>query len=424
MMKKKALGILTTAALAFTLAAPSVFADESSSATVTRGQFFKQVTDHLKLQSTEAGIALPKDVSADSAYAGTVRALLERKIIDGYPDGTFRTEQPITKEEAGYVLARLLGVDDREAAEQLSSKFGVSFGSGAAISAETAAKAIRSALTSDASALDWFHKSSAKHLELTSFAAAMEQQIKITTRPAAAEGLNSTTPEAVTTTAKNEVVYHKDQGIHLKLSAAIPGLDGGAMDLKVEQYIVPQGTFMKMTNPLTKQDQWMNLSKQMPYGFAEMMALQKNSLELNKMFSDKYFFYRDLGSEEKDGKKLHKIEVNGKISSIADIVKTMSAIVPDQNSLQSLIQTPGMDQMSVAMNGTMWIDEKTLLMEKMDARMSLKYGDAKDIPIEKMDMTMTTSYKDFDKIDQITVPAEALNAPEPPAGIPPLPTAN
>lgn len=407
-MKKKARVVITTAALALMLAAPAVFAapDNEGVSGVTRGQFFKQITDQLKLVPANASTPLPKDVSADSVYADTVRVLIERGIIDGYSDGTFRTERPITGQEAGLVLGRFLGINDTEAAAQLESGFGVSLGEGDSVNPASAAQAIQSALASDPSAQAFLEKSQAAQELLTSFSAHIIQETQLKWRA----GSDNLPNEPMRVAAESELAYDKDSGMHI-VSTMIPPAAGNDSKVEVEQYIVPDGSFFKTTDPVSKQPKWFNVSNQMPYSFNDLMAIKQKSLELNKALN-KSFFYRDLGSEQQDGKTLRKIGLYGKISSLDDFLAVMGSVETDKSVLSKLTQNPELRGMSVSINGTVYMDEQTLLPEQLTMNMSLHYPDGAGIPIEQTDMHETVIYKEFNTVKPITLPEEAKQAPE------------
>ena len=53
------------------------------------------------------------DVSNDQPYASAVSQLTERKIIGGYPDGTFKPEASITRGQAAAIIAKLLNLDTK-----------------------------------------------------------------------------------------------------------------------------------------------------------------------------------------------------------------------------------------------------------------------------------------------------------------------
>ena len=77
----------------------------SPNGTITRAQVAALLARAYELESTGNKPAL-KDV-ADQWYADDVQALVDNGIIKGYEDGTFRGDQPVTREQLAVMLQRL-----------------------------------------------------------------------------------------------------------------------------------------------------------------------------------------------------------------------------------------------------------------------------------------------------------------------------
>ncbi|MEF3313173.1 S-layer homology domain-containing protein [Paenibacillus sp. GYB004] len=406
---KKPLTLASTALLALSLSATPVLAANTASpeSSVTRGQFFKQVTDYLEMTpGSGSSVKLPSDITKDSPYASSVQALIERQIIDGYPDGTFRPDQPITKQEASYVLARFLGLEDNAALDQLKSKFGVSLEDQSVLLSSSTQEAIRLSLENDPKVVKWLEQSYAEQAKLKSYKMVMDQKVKVLLKEALP------IPGDLQTSMKSEAAFDSAKGMHMTMKMEMPIPGTPAMDM--EQYLVPEGTFMKIPDPDgTGSAKWVNMSKQMPFTFEQLMELQKNSASMNQAMMNKMFFYRDLGTETVGGKTMRKIGVNGKIGDMKQIMEALTKAMPDNSMFQSLPETPELQNMTMSMHGTMWINEMTMLTEKMDVAMKINYNsDSADIPLQGMDMSMAAQYTSFNEPVDIVLPAEAKNAEE------------
>jgi hypothetical protein len=407
---KKPLTMASAALLALSISAASVSAaDVSTETPVTRGQFIKQVADYLQLSPQNGGASLPSDISAQSPYAGPVQALIERQIIDGYPDGTFRPDQPITSPEAGYILARFLGFEDAAALERLEEKFGIRFDNAAIVLPDAAQQAIRTSLASDSKIREWLKQSSIKQTELKSFRVDMEQNMKIRLAPGQAE------TAGMETTVRSASLFDLAKGMHMSMSMSVPG---EANSMELEQYIVPGGSYMRLPDAATGGASWVNTTKQMPFTFEQLLQLQKDSVSLNQSLMNNAFFYRDLGTEQLDGRTMKKIEINGKLHDLKQIWSALGSAMNDQSMLQSLADSADLQNMSLSMNGTMWVDEATQLTAKMETAMSIRYGASETMPLEGMDMTVAAVYKDFNEPVEIVLPETAKNAPEMTAQLP------
>lgn len=71
---------------------------------ITRAQAAKILAGILKLNTTNAQATFT-DVPVSYEHYGAIAALAERKIINGYTDGTFKPNQPITRAQMAKILA-------------------------------------------------------------------------------------------------------------------------------------------------------------------------------------------------------------------------------------------------------------------------------------------------------------------------------
>ncbi|WP_138754173.1 S-layer homology domain-containing protein [Paenibacillus sinopodophylli] len=74
---------------------------------VTRAEFASMIAKGLGLNEDSSAITF-SDVSKESWYAGAVGAMSSRGFISGYSDGSFKADQKITREEEAVILARVL----------------------------------------------------------------------------------------------------------------------------------------------------------------------------------------------------------------------------------------------------------------------------------------------------------------------------
>lgn len=74
-------------------------------ATITRGQAAKILANILNLD-TSLKVQKFKDVSSNHEYAGAINALVEKGIIQGYPDGTFKPNQNLTRGQMAKIIVK------------------------------------------------------------------------------------------------------------------------------------------------------------------------------------------------------------------------------------------------------------------------------------------------------------------------------
>ncbi|BFT69072.1 DUF6612 family protein [Paenibacillus sp. P36] len=401
------MSLLSTLGLTLALPTLSVSAAAADdSALITRGQFIKQITDELKLTPVNKQTVLPTDVSLDSPYADTVRIMRERHILQGYSDGTFRLEQAVSPAEASLILGRFLGLADSKASTVLKSDYSVDFsGQTAGITLDTAGAAIKKALANDTSVSSWLVADPTSPTDLKTFRGHMEMGMHILLYPNAGSPLNN-----LQTTVKSDISYNKDQGLHQSITTAVPGSDMVMKTINMEQYMVSQGTFMSMPNATNDGVEWYDMSKQVPFTFEQVMELQKKSMDVSKTLVTPYFFYKDLGTTEKDGQKQRKVSIRGKLTNTADIVKTLSGLGGSQDAFKEVLNSPALAGMSVSLSAVLTVDEQTKLPVSMDGDYIVEYGEDPNIPIEQVDMTMSMTYQDVNQPIDIQLPEEAKNA--------------
>jgi hypothetical protein len=372
---------------------------------ITRGQFIKQITDKLQLAPMNIQTTLPSDVSTESPYADAVRVMRERQILQGYSDGTFRLNQPVSRTEAAFILGRFLGLSDSQASSKLQADFGVDFGNEEGLNSSIAGAVIKQALANDSDIGTWLADDSTTKTELKTFRAHMDMKMNINFKPDA--GYNT---DSIQTEASSDIAYNAEQGIHQSVTTTAPGSDTLTRTVKMEQYTLSQGTFMSTPNGSNTGFVWLDMSKHTPFTFDQLMALQKKSIEMNKSLVTPYFFYKDLGSSEEAGKKQRKISIHGKLTNSADIMKTLGGIGGNQDMFKDILNSPAIAGMSVSLSTVLTLDEQTRLPIRMNSDYIIAYGEDPKNPIDHLDISMSIIYKDPNQPVDIVLPEEAKQA--------------
>lgn len=79
--------------------------------TITRAEYVKIVNNFFGYKQNTENVAKFSDVSSDDWFAPYVNEAVARGYITGFEDGTFKPQDPIRRQEATVILARILGID-------------------------------------------------------------------------------------------------------------------------------------------------------------------------------------------------------------------------------------------------------------------------------------------------------------------------
>ncbi|RXT04339.1 DUF6612 family protein [Ammoniphilus sp. CFH 90114] len=402
-MKRRLLALsLSTTLLAGTfIGSGSVSANSTEQDIVTRGAFIHTIVDQLQLPLQDQNAVLPQDVSTDSPYAHAIRVMKERKVIYGYGDGTVRLENSLKANEAYIIIAKILGTNP----EVLKNDYGISFAHDM-VTLDEAKAAIQKALVSDPTAHEWVIKSSEVMDKQDSFKANMTQDMNMVL----SQGLPEAPPmNTLNMTMKMEMEFKKDQGFRIVSNSKLPQpLTTGETEMKMEQYFVKDGMYMKMLNPETNQEEWMKMGSELPFTFDQMMEMQKNSVAYNQQMNNKYVFYRDLGTEVIDGKEMQKVSLQGRFTSMQEMLSLAGNLFSGQEMPAAMMEETGLEELR--MSGFMWFDLETKLPTKLSMQMDLELAEMPNQPIERMEMKMSGTYTDFNQVDSIVLPEEAKQA--------------
>lgn len=395
----------------------SAFASSSAENTITRGQFFKLIVDQLGYDDITESVQLPPDVTVNSPYADAIKILKEKKIVVGFEDGTFRPDQKISPLEAANILARLLAIKG-DAQSVLETEFGFGFSKDSTITLEQAEKMISNTLSSDQKALELVEKMTVAQQNVKSFQAntTMSMEYQLADEIIEQQGFSGN----VKINSNVEMRFNKEKGMYQQIVTQLPPSSPNTeQEMKIEQYFVPEGMFIKVPNPITGEEQWLNISDSMPLSFEDIMNMNKENMNVMKELNRQNFFYKYIGSEKLDGRSLQKITVRGKIHSTKDVMEIMSKVLKDQSG-SMLASFEKLPEMSLAINGTIWIDERTSLPARQVIQYDILYGKSGDaftlpMPIKSLNYEMDLRYSNFNKIVDIALPVEAKNAEKVPS---------
>ncbi|MGN7361024.1 DUF6612 family protein [Paenibacillus sp. SAF-054] len=381
-----------------------VYAAEAS-AGITRGDFLKLVATDLNITANSSE-ELPKDIMADSPYKEAVSAMLERKVLKGFPDGSIRTDVAITGKDASIVLGRVLGFKDEDSIKRLQSEMGIDWQSQKVLNAAEVQSTLAKVLSNDKSAIDLMDAVQKGMGDVHSYESQVGMQINM-----AFLDSSDSDPNEMSMKIDAEGLAKLDDKQGMMQTMTMKNFLGSG-NMETVTYIVPEGVFTQSPDLGTGKKQWINMSKGM-LGFNQLMELQKaNATQLSSL-NQKYFIYRDLGKETINGKVLAKIALYGKIPSLKGLMNDTQSLT-GMSDMMSTLPSDGkaaVENMGVAANIIYWIDEAAHRIYKSDANMSYSMPATGQTPEITMEMSMNMSYSKYNEPQTIKLPDEAKKAP-------------
>lgn len=378
-----------------------------ASAALTRGEFFELLSDYVELSPENEDVSLPIDVEEHSADAERVRALIERKIIHGYPDGTIRLDDVIKPQEVEYILARFLGISDQEAIEKMKTEFQISFSNHDFITRDKANSIIKSVLGNDHTLIKYLDDVINEQLNTSTAFTVSTQRTKKIHFDAASEPIKSME-------AKSQVSIHKEQGYHLN-SVVEYFTKNKAKLFEMEQYVVPEGLYIRMNSSGTKENsnksKWIQGTDAIPFHFEQKINSQLKSSIPEQLINERYYFYRSLGIEEVKGQKIHKIQIFGSMPLIANMNELHNFVLGDSHfSAKKFKSTDKMD-LNLSMNGIVYVDVQTnRLMEAEWVQTVRNDAPSEQIAFKKIEVVTKMQYSNYNQVKPIILPEEALKA--------------
>lgn len=387
-------------ALAFLLAfAPlaAFAADTEEMQGLTRGEFFLYIAEHLGLEATSQSFAFPQDVDTESEQAWALQALMEAGLVQGHQDGTARLSDPIIREHALIILERALGYQDADLLGHASSILQAD-----AITGELVEAALAAVIARDTTALEWIIKSAEAMAEQESYhmASTIAMEMVYSPEVAALIGLDGQSMAMSMTMASD---FHFESGIAQTLDMTMAEL--AELDEEIDaivQYIVPQGSFMKMG------DQWVNMSAELPFSFEELIQQQLESQVPVDLYTRGNMFVKDLGQQEYEGKAVQAIQVYGKLS-FEDIMHFNHEMLQSEDLLALMQEAAAELDMVMYLSAINYIDVETGLLVASVQEITIEVIDNPELQAIHMVMSMT--FSKYNEVDAIVLPEEALDAP-------------
>ena len=417
---------------------------------VTRAGFAAMLCEAASLKVVKGSTVPACDVDEDSWYAEALATLAQKEVMVGYPDGTFRPQQPVTGLEAGILAVRALGLPETVSSTGVDSPLDWNhWGSSVYswlldqglvssqanpeghITVENAADFLARVFGCDEEAVAIVEKGqkSAATVEDMSFTGTMQMMMK----PRA--GAEAEMPLVQGSTQMTMEMILPDT-LHQSMRMQFEGLPAGngatpIPTMEMEQYLVDGSMYIKTVAPNSGETQWICLPGE---ALPDLKALMEESLQANIGVPEelrKYFHYQLLGTTEKNGYPVYEIGYYGQID---DFEAFFRSVLPEsmrslvEGALEEGIEEAGKMYKSISYWGKDYIGVDDNLSHASEVKMVMVFNDefqGEPVPIELMEMYMRADKLEYNTGVKIELPLEALEAPEipVPAESPAVPTA-
>ncbi|HHV82718.1 MAG TPA: hypothetical protein GXX43_03510 [Tepidanaerobacter syntrophicus] len=360
---------------------------------------------------------LPSDLDAGAWYAGAVKALWDRNILNGFAGNAY-PERPITGMEALALTARMLGIPEdviSEGSGNSSDEESVDYelyswiidqnftqkniNSTDELKAGDAASLLVNVFGIDEDAKSIIDMANEKSKDIKSFRADGDMQIRMDM------SAGDTSMEGLEVASTLNMEYTKD-AYHQKMTQTIKGLEES---IDLEQYI-DKDYIYTLTDTGEGEAEWTKMKNFMPMLFDEDFLTQQQdwAKDIEDIAS-----YKLLGKVTIDGKEYYKVAT---YSRLEDLSKIFSAIPGFSEE-----EIPGLEEAEnivkfIAVRGINYVSVEDGLTSKAKASATALFNEdaQKDSPlaVKALEMSMNYNYHDYNADIEIEIPDEAKNAEE------------
>jgi hypothetical protein len=406
--------MVSTSALA-AVPQPETIADAPA---LTRGEFAALLVKAAELE----GEGEPSDI------------LMQKGIMKGVPGKGDDLARPIQRVEAAALIARTLGLADTTLPPENAdiplpsdhwaytayawlSRLGIVSGDPfAVLSKEEGTSLVEDTFQTAEDVIAILEKSQAQFQAqaTTSLRSVMDGTIRIIPRPGLEDDdqkiLESISPKL--NLVQEMVLPDK---IHQVMTVQMTLPEVGTQEMVTESYIVDGTMYQKLPNPETGELSWVKYPKTMLPDMQQLIEQAQQQTQIIPPGMEKSLFYKLLGTKEIDGEQVYEIAYYGKIDDInAFLSAALSSFGDSQLMGEALSMATSMID-NVSFWGVSYIGVDDYLTRQADYGASVTYAQEfqdEDIPLEKIETFMTIKDYTYNEDIDITLPEEALAAPE------------
>lgn len=434
-MFKRSLVLIFSLFLLLTLFTSAVFAGELQTTllnklqqpgqSLTRAEFVSMLVQAAELPAPTWPVSLPLDVPAGAWYANDMKTALVAGVISRTPKNTISPDLPLTQAQAAVMLSRVLGLPGVESPGPLPSpvpnshwafvpftwlvKEGIvdpTVKPNAFLTPAEGAALLDKVFGTAKEAKEIMEKSQATQAVIKTMRGTSDMSMSMKANPAVlVQGL----PAYIGMKAKVNYEMNLDQGLHQQFTMTMAGLPQTIPPMEVEQYMVAEGMFMKIKDPMTSKVTWIKMPEGSVPNFMELMKQQPKFMQLPREF-DKYFHYRLLGEKKVGEKTFFELSFFGDIPNLAQFMNMVGAQSGlNQQMIKSFEQSGSMIR-GINIVGKILINKENLYAEQLNATAVIVFADkfeGKPFPLKSLTANFNFLYKDYGTKIDIQLPAEA-----------------
>lgn len=379
---------------------------------ISRGAFAQMLAKAANIPDEEIpeDIELPKDLNKDAEYAKAAVALLEKDILRGLPDGKVYLENPVKNMEAKVLIARVWEIPEKSNTQntldsQLLSWIESYFkdkNDKDLLKTQEAAKILADIFKSDEKAVSIVENSNEKSKDVKSLKVKGDMTLSLSIIPEIPE-----LPTGIS--AKFSSKFSSDKKIHQTISTTVPIINES---FTIDQYMDKDYIYMNVPEDedITK---WVKMKNPVSEIFDENFIAANQDILKNLDIKTPYTL---LGTEEIEGKKMHKIVFYTRMADMSQFAKMFSGVMGAES--QEMLEQAYDVIESMFAKGIIYIGAEDGLVHNAEVAYDITLGDlgldSKEVPF-KLDAIKTNvkfNYYDYNADIKIDIPEEAKDAEE------------
>ncbi|MDN5348072.1 MAG: hypothetical protein PWP65_1636, partial [Clostridia bacterium] len=410
---------------------------------ISRGAFAALLVKAAGLPLSGSQNDLPRDVDKQSWFTPALLALKEKGIMRGYPDGTMRPLNPLSRLEAVVLAARTLGLPDTVSkanevpvlpednwgyapyswllSQRLLSDKDDPLG---ILTIGAAADFLTKVFGSDPEALAIVEKAQQAQTKIkgVSFQGDFRMIMQPRSDSATKEFPEMRIKGRISTDMVLPATLHQSFQMHLE----IPGGAGSAgqmpPQLEMEQYLVEGVMYQKLTDPQTGKSEWVRLPKEMTPDIGAIIEQGQKANVYRRGIPEElrpYFHYQLLGTTTLAGQQVYQVGYYGRIDDFNAFFKlavpeTVRGMIANPE-FQESIKAAGDLIKSISYWGIDYIGVDNYLAYAGEFKAVVAYKDkflGQPFPLETMEIQMKIGKYTYGDGVKIQLPPEAQEAKE------------